>query len=392
VTKALSRLLGTISDSVTLAVNDRAKALVADGMDIILLAGGDPNFDTPDHIVRAAIEAIGRGDTHYPAPARGTGALMDAIAAKMHNDIGLEVDPTRQIVATPGSKWAIYVSLIAILNSGDEVIFPAPAWVSYPDMIRLAGGVPVAMDLDPADGYRLSYDRLSGMITARTKALLINTPSNPTGRVLTQGETDSIVKVARENDLYVIADEVYEKLVFDGRKHISIAGEPGMAERTITTNGLSKAYAMTGWRLGWLVGPEEVTSAAAKVHSQAVTSAASFTMAAAVAALTGPQEPVEMMRQAYQARRDYMVKALNEIDGVNCQNIEGAFYLMPSFGEPGRSSVELAETLLYKAGVAGTPGSAFGSTAEGHVRFSIANSMDMLESAVQRLAAIAPDF
>ena len=384
-----SRLLNDIPASVTLAVNDKAKALQAAGHDVIALAGGDPDFDTPDHIVEAALTAIREGKTHYPAPTKGTPDILEAIAGKMARDNGVTVDPATDIVVTPGSKWALFIALAAVINPGDEVLYLEPVWVSYPPMIRLTGGTPVAVSLSADDNFNITADLLREKITPRTKALMVNSPSNPTGRVLTSEEVQAIVEVATEFDLYLITDEVYEKLIFDGRKHYSLAAQPGMAERTLTTNGLSKAYAMTGWRLGWLAGPTPIMKLAAKMHSQAVTSAATFTMAAGAAALNGPQDAVEEMSDSYRQRRDFMVPALNEMEGISCLMPEGAFYLMPRFPNTEKNSLEIAETLLDKAGIAGTPGIAFGAGGEGHVRFSIATAMSDLERAVERLAGIA---
>ncbi len=387
--KDLSLLVRGIPASVTLAVNDKAKALQRAGQDIIALAGGDPDFSTPPHIVEAAFQAIQNGATHYPAPMKGIKPLLEAIAEKMENDNELHCEPSTDIVVTPGGKWALFLALSALINPGDEILYLEPVWVSYPPMIKMAGGQPVAVSLSAEDNYRITEEVLRARITPFTKAIMLTTPSNPTGRVLTWDELKAITKVVVENDLYVIADEIYEKLIFDGRKHISVGSLPGMGERTLTVNGMSKAYAMTGWRLGWLAGPTPIMKAAAKMNSQTVSSAANFTMHAALAALTGPQSCVDEMRDAYQARRDFMVKALNEIDGIACQNIEGAFYLFPSFPGSQKNSLELAESLLDVAGIAGTPGVAFGSSGEGHVRFSIATAMSELERAIDRLAKVA---
>jgi aspartate aminotransferase len=383
-------MLSSIPASVTLAVNDRAKSLQAAGRDIIALAGGDPDFDTPAHIVEAGIKAIRAGRTHYPAPTKGTPDVLDAIASKMARENNVHIDPKTDVVVTPGSKWALFIALAALVNPGDEVLYFEPVWVSYPPMIRLNGAVPVPVPLSPEDNFTITADRLRNKITPQTKVLMVNSPSNPTGRVLTRQEIEAIVAVANEADLYVLTDEVYEKLVFDGRKHFSIAAEPGMAKRTVTTNGLSKAYAMTGWRLGWVAGPTPVIKLAAKMHGQAVTSAATFTMAAAVAALNGPQHVVDEMCRSYQERRDFMVAALNEIDGIFCARPEGAFYLMPRFTKTRLNSIELAEALLDRASIAATPGIAFGESGEGHVRFSIATAFSEIEQAVERLARIAP--
>ena len=389
--KDLSRLLADIPPSVTLAVNDKAVALQEAGNDVIALAGGDPDFDTPAHIVDAAFEAIRAGRTHYPSPTKGIPAVLEAIAEKMARENGVEVDPATGIVVTPGSKWALFLALSAVVNPGDEVVYLEPVWVSYPPMIRIAGGEPVAVTLPAETNFTITEEQLREKVTPRTKALMVNSPNNPSGRVLTEAEVEAIVNVAIDEDLYIITDEVYEKLVFDGRKNASLAAQPGMAERTITTNGLSKGYAMTGWRLGWVAGPTPVMKLAARMHSQTITSAATFTMEAAVAALTGPQDVVHAMCHSYEERRDFMVQALNEIDGIECPLPEGAFYLIPRFTQTDKNSVELAEALLEEAGIAATPGVAFGQSTEGHLRFSIATAMDDLERAVERIARVVPN-
>jgi aspartate aminotransferase len=387
--KELSRLLSSVPGSVTLAVNDKAKALQAAGQDVIALAGGDPDFDTPDHIVQAAFAAIEDGATHYPGPAKGIPGALEAIANKMQRDNGITVNPKTDIIITPGAKWAIYLALGAVTNPGDEIIYLEPVWVSYPPMITLTGGTPVPVSLPSQDNFAITAEALRARVTPKTKAIMVNSPCNPTGRVLTDAEVQAVVQVATENDLYVIADEIYEYLVFDGRTNPSLAAQPGMAERTITINGLSKAYAMTGWRLGWIAGPAEILKLANKMNSQTVSSAATFTMHATIAALNGPQDEVFKMRDSYQQRRDFMVTALNEIKGVHCRNIEGAFYLFPSFPGSSKNSVELADALLDKAGIAGTPGIGFGDAGEGHIRFSIATAMSDLERSVERLAKVA---
>ncbi|MBP6787527.1 MAG: pyridoxal phosphate-dependent aminotransferase [Candidatus Promineofilum sp.] len=389
--KELSRVVSSIPPSETLAVSDKAKALKAAGHDVVALAGGDPDFDTPDYITAAAFQAIENGATHYPAPMKGITPLLEAIAHKMQADNGVSVKPGSDIVVTPGGKWALFLALSAILNPGDEVLYLEPVWVSYPPMIVLAGGTPVAVTLSADDNFRITADQLREKVTPRTKALMVNSPNNPTGRVLTQEELDAIVAVALEYDLYVISDEIYETIIFDGRKHLSPAAVPGMGERTLTINGLSKSHAMTGWRLGWLAGPTPIMKLATQMNSQTVSSAANFTMHAAVAALTGPKEVTRAMSAEYQQRRDFMVPALNAIPGVECLNIEGAFYLFPRFPNSTKNSAELAEALIEKAGIASVPGGAFGKSGEGHVRFTIATAMKDLEKAVKKLAQVASE-
>lgn len=387
--KPLSTLLSGIPASATIAINDKAKALKAAGRDVISLAGGDPDFETPHHITHAALAAIDAGDTHYPA-SRGTPALRKAIAAKLAKDNGLSVDPNTQVLAGPGGKFLIYAVLASIANPGDEIIIFEPYWVSYVPMTILVGAVPVTVPLSAADGFTITPEIIAAHITPRTKAILVNSPNNPSGRVITQAEAEAIRQAAIAHDLYVLSDEMYEKLIFNG-EHICLAALPGMAERTITLNGHSKAYAMTGWRLGWAAGPKEIIDLAANLQSQTVTSAASFTMAAGVAALTGPQEEVEEMRLAYKERRDFMVSALNAIPGVECDPPQGAFYLFVRFPGLGQDSMTIANVLLEQADIACTPGVEFGQSGEGHVRFSIATAMSDLERAVERIERLMRD-
>ncbi len=380
--KSLSQLLQSIPPSATLAVNDKAKALKAAGRDVISLAGGDPDFDTPAHIVAAAKAALDAGDTHYP-PSRGTVPMRRAVADKMRRDYGLDVDPATQVLVSPGAKFLIYAALAALLNPGDEVLIFEPYWVSYVPMVIMAGGQPVTVGLDPDSGFAIT-EAVEAAITPHTKVMLVNSPNNPTGHVISSDEAAIVRDLALKHDLYVISDEIYEKLIFEG-EHINIASLPNMAERTLTINGHSKAYAMTGWRLGWAAGPADIIGLMAKLQSQTVTSAASFTMAAGVAALNGPQDAVEEMRQAYKARRDFMVPALNAIPGVECHQPAGAFYLMVRFPGLSHDSMEIADILLEEAEIAATPGIAFGQAGEGHVRFSIATAMSELERAVERI-------
>jgi aspartate aminotransferase len=368
--------------SATLAVNDRAKALKAAGRDVISLAGGDPDFATPENIVQTAIRALDAGDTHYP-PSRGTVAMRKAVAAKLAREYGLEVDPATQVLVSPGAKFLLYAALSALVNPGDEVIVFEPYWVSYVPMVIMAGATPVTVPLDPAQSFAIT-DEVAKYNTPRTKVMMVNSPNNPTGHVITSAEAEVVRRLALEHDLYVLSDEIYEKLIFEGQ-HINLASLPDMAERTITINGHSKAYAMTGWRLGWAAGPEQVIGLMAKLQSQTVTSAASFTMAAGAEALNGPQDAVEEMRLAYQARRDFMVDALNAIPGVECDRPAGAFYLFVRFPGLEADSITIARILLDEAEIAGTPGIAFGQAGEGHVRFSIATAMSELERAVERI-------
>lgn len=381
--RPLSTRITGMAGSATVQVMNKARALKRQGVDIMDLGGGDPDFDTPEHIQSAAVESMRSGFTHYVASS-GIPELRKAIARKLMQDNGVEADPEKGIIVTAGGKLVLYQIAMTLLNEGDEVILPEPAWVTYRPVIELAGGKVVPLNLTADNGFTLSAAALTSLITPRTKAIFLNSPSNPTGKVLTRPELEIIAEVARANDLYVVADDMYEKIIFDGREHICIASLPGMQERTIIVNGHSKAYAMTGWRLGWLAGPVEIVKEIGKVQEQTATCAASFTQVAGVAALEGPQEPVRRMTAEYERRRNFFVDMLNDIPHVSCFKPEGAFYAFPKF-DLGLDSIQVADMLLEKARVAGTPGSAFGKAGDGHVRFSFASAPEVLETAARRI-------
>ena len=384
-----TQLAQKISKSPTIAMNDKAKQLAAEGHSVIGLAGGEPDFDTPSHIVEAAVKAIEKGETRYAAPSKGIRPLLEAIAAKMERDNNTRVDPMSDIIVTPGGKLALFLALKAMLDPGDEVLIPAPYWVSYPSIATMVGGVPITVETSSDDNYRLGLEHLREHISPRSKALIINSPSNPTGHMLSSEEIEAVATLALEEDLYIISDEIYEKLNFDGRPAISLASIPDIADRVIVINGMSKAYAMTGWRLGWLAGPTELIGVAGKFNSQTATSAATFTQIAAVAALNGPQDCVEMMRQSYQERRDFIVEAFNNIPNMSHPDIEGAFYAFPKVDDTSKSSEEIANIILDEAVVVGVPGSAFGISKDAHIRFSFAEDMNKLREAVDRISAMA---
>ena len=383
-----TQLAKRIGKSPTIAMNDKAKQLAAEGHAVIGLAGGEPDFDTPAHIVEAAIRAMRDGETRYAAPSKGIRPLLEAIADKMQRDNQVRVDPNSGIIVTPGGKLALFLALKAMLDPGDEVLFPAPYWVSYPSIVTMVGGVPVPIETSSADGYKLRLEQLREHITPRSKAIIVNSPCNPTGHMLSSSELEAIASLALEHDLYIISDEIYEKLNFDGRPAVSLASIPEISERVVVINGMSKAYAMTGWRLGWLAGPSSLINVAGMFNSQTATSAATFTQHAAVAALTGPQNCVEVMRRAYEERRDYMVSAFNSIPNMSSPDIEGAFYAFPKVDETSKSSAEVANIILEEA-VVGVPGSAFGVTRDAHIRFSFADDMTKLKEAVERIRGIA---
>ena len=368
-----------------MAVANRVRELAAQGRDIVGLQTGDPDFITPAHIIEAGHRALLAGDTHYP-PARGTKALLEAIAAKLERENDVRVKPT-QIIATPGGKWAIYLALAALLEPGDEVILPEPAWVSYRPMIASFGGRTAGVATSSSEGYVVTAAALQAALTPRTKALLVNSPSNPHGHVFTRAEFEAIVEFVTANDLWLISDEIYERITFDGRQHHSFAADPRVADRTILVNGFSKTYAMTGWRLGYLAAPPPVVDLALRLQSQAVTSASTVAMAAGVAALNGPQDCVAEMVAAYDDRRRFFVGALRDI-GLPCPDVEGAFYVFtPTPADWPGGSDAFARELLDDAGVATVPGGAFGPAGEGHVRATLATSMGDLERAAERIRA-----
>jgi aspartate aminotransferase len=372
--------------SPTLAVSDKARTLRAQGIDVIDLGGGDPDFITPEHIRKAAADAMNAGDTHYVA-SNGTPALRKAIAAKLKADNGLEYDPS-EIIVTPGGKQALFAAMMATVEPGVNIMLLEPAWVSYQPMVEMAGGTVVHVGLDPDQNFRVTREVLERYVTPRTRGIVVNSPNNPTGRVLDEEEFAAICAVAIEHDLLVYTDEMYEKIIYDGRKHLSIAAMPGMWERTLTFNGLSKAYAMTGWRVGYVAGPKVYIDEIAKVHSHSVTHATSFAQAGAVAALTGPQDFIGEMVSAWDRRRRFVAEGLSAIKGIQCPLPEGAFYAFPDIRGTGMSSLDFSDYILREAHVAVVPGNAFGEAGEGFVRLSFATSDEALKGAIERIARV----
>jgi aspartate aminotransferase len=376
-----------LAPSPTLAVSDRARQLKAEGIDVVDLGGGDPDFITPEHIRAAATEAMNSGDTHYVASA-GIPSLRKAIADKLRSDNGIEVDPNGGVIVTPGAKQALFEATLTFVEAGIDVLIPEPAWVSYGPMVELAGGTAVPVPLDPEDNWRLTSQALAAAWTPATRVLLINSPNNPTGRVLDQAELAAIATFAQERDLLVFSDEMYEKILYDRQRHTSIATLPGMAERTLVFNGLSKAYAMTGWRLGYVAGPQPYLQQIEKVHSHSVTCATSFVQKAGVVALNGPQEFIGQMVSAWDRRRRHLAERLNAVNGVSCPLVEGAFYAFADIRGTGMTSSQAADRFLQEAHVAVTPGLAFGAAGEGHVRLSFATSDDLLDVAADRIGEV----
>ncbi len=369
--------------SPTVAVSDAVRTLRQQGKDVIDLGGGEPDFPTPEHVCRAAIEAMQAGDTHYVASA-GTMELRSAIAKKLKADNGIDVEVS-SIIVTPGAKSALFSSVLALADAGDDVVMFDPGWVSYEPMARVAGAGTVRIPLDPADNYRITRDAVEPHLTPSSRLMIVNTPNNPTGRMLTRDELTALAEIAIERDMLVISDEIYEKISYDGNVHVSIGSLPGMAERTLTVNGFSKAYAMTGWRLGYVAGPADVMRQVAKIHSHSVTCASSFGQAGAVAALEGPQDFIDSMVEAWERRRHLIARGLNSVPGFQCPLPEGAFYALPDVSGTGLDGGAVAKRLIDEAGVGVTPGGAFGDVTRNHIRLSFANSDDSIESSIERI-------
>ena len=381
--------LDQIKPSATIAVSMKAMELKAQGKDIVSLGAGEPDFDTPEHICEAAIAAIRAGQTRY-TQVDGTPELKAAIIRKLQQENALEYAP-EQIIASNGAKQSLFNLMVALLNRGDEVIVPAPYWVSYPDMVKLADGHPVILSASAENGFKITARELRNTLNENTRLLILNSPSNPTGKVYSEAEYRELGDALAEHPkVFVACDDIYEHIYWgEGPFRTFLNACPEMADRTGVINGVSKGYAMTGWRIGYFAGPEDVVRAMRKIQSQSTSCPGSVSQAAATAALAGPQDCVETMRQAFKRRYEFMHQALNDIPGVECPECEGAFYAFPSFqdfidGMEGiRDDVELATWMLDNAGVATVPGSAFG--APGHLRLSFAASMDYLEEAVRRI-------
>lgn len=368
----MSARVGAISESATLAVDAKAKALRAAGRPVIGFGAGEPDFPTPDYIVEAAVAACRMPKYHRYSPAGGLPELKSAIVAKTRRDSGYVVEPA-EVLVTNGGKQAIYEAFAALLDPGDEVIIPAPYWTTYPESIRLAGGIPVPVVADETTGYRVGVEQLEAARTERTKVLVFVSPSNPTGAVYPREQVEAIGRWAARHGLWVLTDEIYEHLVYGDAEFCSLpVVVPELRDRCVVVNGVAKTYAMTGWRVGWMLGPKDIVKAATNLQSHATSNVANVSQAAAVAAVTGDLTAVDAMRTAFDRRRRTIVRMLNEIDGVVCPEPEGAFYAYPSVkgllgkeirGRRPGSSTELAELILEEAEVAVVPGEAFGTPA-----------------------------
>ena len=379
----------SVNESLTVATFARMGELQRRGVDIISLVAGEPDFDTPQNIKDAGIRAIVNGNTKYTAPASGLPELKQAIARKLDRENNLGYDPS-QIVVTCGAKQVIFDAVVALINPGDEAIIPSPFWVSYADQVKLMGGRPVILKTDEETGFRVSPQQLVDAITPRTKFVLLNSPCNPTGEVYASDELSALADVVAEAGIYVISDEIYEKIVYDGARHVSIASvHPEVKRRTLLVNGFSKAYAMTGWRVGYGAGPPDLMKLIARVQSQETTNTCTISQYAAIEALGATQESVETMRAAFQERRDLIVERLNRMPGVSCRIPQGAFYAFANvsalYDDLIRNDVDLANYLLDEAKTGCVPGSGFGSG--DHLRFSYAASLPRINEAMDRIEA-----
>ena len=384
----VSNSLKRIKPSPTIAVSQKARELKAAGKDVIGLGAGEPDFDTPGNIKKAAIDAINRGDTKYTA-VDGTPALKKAIVDKFKRENNLKYS-TNEITVGTGGKQVIYNALMATLNKGDEVIIPAPYWVSYPDMVLLAGGNPKIVKCNENDGFKLTPKNLKKAITKKTKWLILNSPSNPTGASYTKEEIEALSEVLIKNkNVHILSDDIYEHITYDNFNFFTIAQVSKLKNRTLTMNGVSKSYAMTGWRIGYAAGPKEIIKAISKIQSQSTSNPSSISQAAAVEALNGTQDFIQERSNAFKERRDFVVNSLNNIKGISCLKPSGAFYVFPSckklLGKKTKlkTDKDFVEKLLEEALVAVVQGSAFGLN--GYFRISYATSMDNLKKALERI-------
>ena len=391
----ISNRVGAIAPSATLAVTSKAKELKAAGAPVIGFGAGEPDFPTPSYIVEAAIKACSEPSNHRYSPAGGLPDLKEAIAEKTLRDSGLQISPD-QIVITNGGKHAVYNCMQVLLDAGDEVLLPSPYWTTYPEPIALAGATTTVLPTSEENGFRVSVDQLNASLTERTKALVFVSPSNPTGAVYPREEIEAIGTWAVENNIWIITDEIYEHLVYGANTHHSLPQVvPQCAEQTVILNGVAKTYAMTGWRVGWIIAPKDIAKASATLHSHQTSNVSNISQRAAIAAVSGPLDPVEEMREAFNRRRQLMFSMLDQIDGVSLMEPQGAFYAFPNFegiigseiaGKTVRSTADLAQIFLEEIHVALVPGEAFG--APGYARLSFALSDEDLIEGIERIASL----
>jgi aspartate aminotransferase len=378
----LAKRIGEIEPSITLAISAMAKAMQKDGKDVCSFSAGEPDFDTPAHIKLAAQQALDRGKTKYGA-ASGEPRLREAIANKLQRDNQLNYQ-AKNVLVTNGGKHSLYNLMMALIDPGDEVIIPAPFWLSYPEMVKLAGGVPIIVHTDSTTGYKITADALAAAITPKTKLFILNSPSNPSGVVYTRSELQALATVIVDRDILVVSDEIYEKIIYDGVEQVSIGalGEE-IFQRTIISNGFAKAYSMTGWRVGYLAAPVELIQAASTLQGHSTSNVCTFAQYGAIAALEGSQDCVEVMRQAFAVRRQTILARLQAIPGLSCAKPDGAFYLFVNIGSTNLKSLEFCEQLLEQYQVAAIPGQPFG--ADDHIRLSYATDLVTIEKGMDRL-------
>ncbi|MEG4027964.1 MULTISPECIES: pyridoxal phosphate-dependent aminotransferase [unclassified Microcoleus] len=378
----LAARVGEVSPSITLAIAAKAKAMKAEGIDVCSLSTGEPDFDTPEHIKAAAKQALDAGKTKY-GPVSGEPLLKAAIARKLRDDNNLNYQP-ENIIVTNGGKHSLYNLMMALIEPGEEVIIPAPYWLSYPEMVKLASGKPVIVRTDASTGYKITPEQLSGAITPKTKLFVLNSPSNPTGMVYTPAEIKALAEVIVDRDILVVADEIYEKIIYDGAQHVSI-GSLGkeIFDRTLISSGFAKAYSMTGWRIGYLAGPIELIKATSTIQGHSTSNVCTFAQYGAIAALESSQESVETMRLAFAERRQVIFELLDAVPGISCIKPDGAFYMFVNISKTGMNSLEFCDAFLEQQQVAVIPGIAFG--ADDHIRLSYATDLGTIKKAVERL-------
>jgi aspartate aminotransferase len=377
----LASRVSELTPSLTLSIDSKAKALRAEGVDVYSFGAGEPDFDTPEHIKSAAIEALNAGFTKY-TPSSGTPELRAAISEKFQRDNGLEYKPS-EIIVSNGAKQSCFNAIMAVCGEGDEVIIPAPYWLSYPEMVRLAGAEPVIVQTTAENDWKMTPQQFEEAMSPRTKMVIINSPGNPTGAVYSKEELRAIVEVAADEEITILSDEIYECLTYDGAEHVSIASlTPEARDLTITVNGFSKAYAMTGWRLGYLGAPEKIAKAIDSMQSHATSGPCSFAQKGGLAALTGSQQCVADMREEFNIRREYMFERLSAIHNVSAVKPKGAFYMLADISKLGMTSTNFADRLLSKANVAVVPGIAFGD--DRVVRLSYATGLDVIKPGLDR--------
>lgn len=372
-----------VTPSMTLAIDTKAKAMKREGIDVISFSVGEPDFDTPVHIRAAAEAALEQGKTRY-GPAAGEPKLREVIATKLQQDNGLCYG-AENILVTNGGKHSLFNLMLALVEPGDEVIIPAPYWVSYPEIVKLAGGTPVIVATTLETGYKITPEQLRQAVTPQTKLFVLNSPSNPTGMVYTPDEIRALAQVIVEQDLLVVSDEIYEKLLYDGAQHLSIgSASPEVFDRTIVSSGFAKTYAMTGWRVGFLAGPPELIKATIAIQGHSTSNVCTFAQYGAIAAYENSQDCVQQMLSAFAERRQVILEAINAIPGFTCPKPDGAFYVFPNIGQLGISSLEFCDQLLDQYQVAAVPGIAFG--ADDCIRFSYATSVENIQRGMERLA------